>query len=133
MNASTPSRQQPLDDRDPTTHPEGSWKRKPLYWLLFTVPSLPLIMFLIPRAMTLMPEPTDPWYTRYTTPIWMLIAFYVYPATALGTLLGIPPRSPGWVLLVLLYTGLIGWGICSWMARRQAVAVIDRRSRATEP
>ena len=96
MNVSTPSQQQPLDDR-------VRWSRKPLYWLLFTVPSLPLIIFLIPDGMTLMPEPTDPWYTRYTAPIWLLTAFYVYPATALGTLLGVPPGSPGWVLIVLLY------------------------------
>jgi hypothetical protein len=103
-----------------------------LYWLLFIAPALPLVIFLIPDAMTLMPEPTDPWYTRYTTPIWMLTAFYVYPVTALGMLLGVPPRSPGWVFLVLLYTGFIGWGICSWMARRQAAAVLDRRSHATQ-
>ena len=126
MNVSTPSQQQPLDDR-------VRWSRKPLYWLLFTVPSLPLIIFLIPDGMTLMPEPTDPWYTRYTAPICLLTAFYVYPATALGTLLGVPPGSPGWVLIVLLYTGLIGWGICSWVARRRAATVVDRRPLETEP
>jgi hypothetical protein len=118
MNVSTPSQQQPLDYPAPTTHSGVHWSRKPLYWLLFIVPSLPLIIFLIPDGMTLMPEPTDPWYTRYTAPIWFLTAFYVYPATALGALVGVPPSSPGGVLIVLLYTGLIGWGICSWVARR---------------
>lgn len=112
--------QQPLDYRAPNTHSSIHWTRKPLYWLLFIVPSLPLLMFLIPRGMTLMSEPTDPWYTRYTAPIWLLTAFYVYPATALGMLLGVRPMSPAWVLLVLLYTCLIGWGICSWMAGRRA-------------
>ena len=133
MNVSTPSQQQPLDYRAPTTHSGVRWSRKPLYWLLFIVPSLPLLMFLVPQGMTLMSEPTDPWYTPYTTPIWMLTAFYVYPATALGMLVGIPPRSPGWVLIVLLYTGLIGWGICSWVARRRAATAVDRRPLATEP
>lgn len=114
--------QQPLDGRAPTPHLAVHWSRKPLYWLLFFVPSLPLLMFLIPRGMTLMSEPTDPWYTKYTTPIWMLTAFYVYPATALGMIVGVRPRSPAWVLIVLLYTGLIGWGICSWVARRRAAA-----------
>jgi hypothetical protein len=133
MNVSTPSQQQPLDDRAPTTHSGVRWSRKPLYWLLFTVPSLPLIIFLIPDAMTLMPEPTDPWYTRYTSPIWFLAAFYVYPATALGMLGGVTPWSPGWVLIVLLYTGLIGWGLCSWVARRRAATAVDRRPLATEP
>ena len=114
--------QQPLDYRAPTTNSAVHWSRKPLYWLLFIVPSLPLLMFLIPRGVTLMSEPTDPWYTRYTTPIWLLTAFYVYPATAVGTLVGARAMSPGWVLIVLLYTGLIGWGVCSWVARRRAAA-----------
>lgn len=112
--------QQTPDYRTPTT--AVHWSRKPLYWLLFVVPSLPLLVFLIPHGMTLMSEPTDPSYTRYTTPIWFLTAFYVYPATALGMLVGVPPRSPGWVLIVLLYTCFIGWGICSWVARRRAAA-----------
>ena len=136
MNVPTPSQQQPLDDRAPTTHSGVRWSRKPLYWLLFTVPSLPLIIFLIPDGMTLMtlmPEPTDPWYTPYTTPIWMLTALYVYPATAFGMLVGVPPRSPGWILIVLLYTGLIGWGLCAWVARRRAATAVDRRPLATEP
>ena len=114
--------QQPLDDRAPTTNSAVHWSRKPRYWLLFIVPSLPLLIRLIPHGMTLMPEPWDPWYTPYTTPIWILTAFYFYPATALGLLVGIGPGSPGWVLIVLLYTGLIGWGICSWVARRRAAA-----------
>jgi len=133
MNVPTPSQQQPLDDRAPTTHSGVRGSRKPLYWLLFTVPSLPLIIFLIPDGMTLMPEPTDPWYTPYTTPIWMLTALYVYPATALGMLVGVPPRSSGWILIVLLYTGLIGWGLCSWVARRRAATAVGRRPLATEP
>lgn len=94
----------------------------PFYRLLFVVPSLPLLVFLIPGAMTLMPEPTDPWYTPYTAPVWTLVALYVYPATVLGMLLGVQPRSPGWILIVLLYTGLIGWGLSSWAARRRAAA-----------
>jgi hypothetical protein len=114
--------QQPLDYRGPTTGLAVHWTRKPLYWLLFVVPSLPLLIFLIPRGMTFLSEPTDPWYTPYTTPVWLLVAFYVYPATALGMLVGVPPRSPGWIVIVLLYTGLIGWGICSWKARRRAAA-----------
>ena len=112
--------QQPLDNRTPTT--AVHWSRKPRYWLLFVVPSLPLLVFFIPHVMTLMPEPTDPWYTPYTTPIWLLAAYYVYPATALGMLVGAQPMSPGWVLIVLLYTCFIGWGICSWVARRRAAA-----------
>src|SRR4028119_296531 len=114
--------QQPLDDRAPTTGLAVHWTRKPLYWLLFILPSLPLLIFLIPRAMTFLPDPPDPWYTRYTTPVWFLVAFYVYPVTALGMLVGAQPGSPGWFLIVLLYTGLIGWGICSWTARRRAAA-----------
>lgn len=114
--------QEPLDDRAPTGNSAVHWTRKPLHWMLFIVPSLPLVVFLIPRGMTLMSEPTDPWYTRYTTPIWMLAALYVYPATALGALVGIRPRSAGWVLIVLLYTGLIGWGVCSLAARRRRAA-----------
>jgi hypothetical protein len=114
--------QQPLDDRAPTTHSAVHWSRKPLYWLLFIVPSLPPLTFLIPHGMTFMAEPWDPWYTPYTTPIVMLTGSYVYPATALGMLVGVSPRSPGWVPIVLLYTGLIGWGICSWVARRRAAA-----------
>ena len=114
--------QQPLDYRAPTTGLAVHWTRKPRYWLLFIVPSLPLLIFLIPRSMTFLSEPTDPWYTPYTTPVFFLAAFYVYPATALGMLVGVLPGSPGWFLIVLLYTGLIGWGICSWKARRRAAA-----------
>ena len=114
--------QQPLDYPAPTTRSAVHWTRKPRYWLLFIVPSLPLLMFLVPQAMTFMSEPTDPWYTPYTTPIGMLTSFYVYPATALGILVGVRLTSAGWVLIVLLYTGLIGWGICSWVARRRAAA-----------
>ena len=112
--------QPPRDYRAPTTPATVHWSRKPLYRLLFIVPSLPLLVFLIPRAMTFLSEPWDPWYTPYTTPVWLLTALYVYPATALSMLLGIQPRSPGWALIVLLYTGLIGWGICSSVARLRA-------------
>lgn len=114
--------QQPLEDRARSTTSTVDWTRKPLYWLLFIVPSLPLVLFLIPKSMTLLPDPPDPWYTQYTTPLWLLTAFYVYPATALGLLVGAPPGSPGWGVIVLLYTGLIGWGICTWVARRRAAA-----------
>ena len=112
--------QQPLDSRAPTTGLAVHWTRKPLYWLIFIVPSLPLLMFLIPEGMTFLPEATDPWYTRYTTPFWALAFLYVYPATSLAMLVGFPPMSLGWFLMVLLYTLLIGWGICSWTARRRA-------------
>ena len=117
--------QQPLEYRAPTTRSEVHWTREPLYWLLFTVPSLPLLVFLVPGAMTLMSEPTDPWYTPYTTPVWMLAALYVYPATALAMLVGVWPLSPVWVLIVLLYTGSIGWGVCSWVARRRGAGTAD--------
>ena len=81
-----------------------------------------LLVFLIPRGMTLMSEPTDPSYTRYTTPIWLLAALYVSPATGVGMLVGARPMTPGWVLIVLLYTALIGWGVCSLQARRRQAA-----------
>ena len=111
--------QQPLDYQTPPT--AGRRTRKPLSWLLFLIPSFPLLVFLIPRAMTFLSEPTDPWYTPYTTPIWMLAALYVYPATAIGMLIGVQPRSPAWVVIVLQYTGLLGWGLSSWVARRRAL------------
>ena len=37
-------------------------------------------------------------------------------------LIGIRPASPAWVVIVLLYTGFLGWGLCSWVARRRAAA-----------
>jgi len=73
-------------------------------------------MFLIPRGVTLMSEPTDPWYTRYTTPIWLLTAFYVYPATAVGTLVGARAMSPGWVLIVLLALDNLGMNVTTLIA-----------------
>jgi len=84
------------------------WTRKPKYWLLFLLLTLPLLVFLLPHALTLMPEPSDPWYTQYTTPAALLTAFYVFPATALCMAVGVKVISPAWCAVVLLYTGLIG-------------------------
>ena len=97
------------------------WWRRPLFWLLFITPVLPLAILAIPRGMTLMDEPTDPWYTHYTTPVSLLVAFYAYPATIVSTAVGLQPLSAGWWCVALLYTALIGWGLC-WLASGRPAA-----------
>jgi hypothetical protein len=59
--------------------------------------------------MTLMPEPTDPWYTKYTTVPWFLTALYVYPATLVATAVGAPPLSTVHIACMMLYTGSISY------------------------
>ena len=114
--------QQQLDYRSSLLGQHVPWHRKPVYWLLFCLPTLPLLIFILPHALTLMPEPTDPWYTRYTTPTALLVSLYVFPATAVCLAVGVKPISPVWFMVVLMYTGLIGWGLCSLVSRRRAAA-----------
>jgi len=98
------------------------WVQKPAYWLLFTVPTLPLLVFIIPRGFTFLSRPSDPWYTPYTSQVFLLVVFYVKPATALSSVIGVRPMSGGWVAFVLLYTCLIGWGLCALVSRLRAAA-----------
>ena len=78
-----------------------------LRWLLVLAPFLPLVIFGIPQGATLMPEPWDPWYTRYTTPLWVVCAIFVYPVTGLLQMFGIQPRSPIHIAGIALYAGAI--------------------------
>ena len=78
---------------------------KALRWLLVFMPFLPLVVLPIPDAMTFMAEPGDPWYTPYTTPVWMACAIYVYPVTAFLGVFGIQPGSAIHFLGMALYAG----------------------------
>jgi hypothetical protein len=83
-------------------------------YFLMALPFLPLVMFVIPNAFTLLSEPTDPWYTEYTSMPFILSGMYVYPATAVSSLLGADPTSVGWWFCVLAYTGAISYGVYRW-------------------
>jgi hypothetical protein len=78
---------------------------KALRWLLVFAPFLPLVVLPIPQGMTFMPEPSDPWYTQYTTPVWMACAIYVYPVTAFLQVFGIQSLSAIHFLGMFLYAG----------------------------
>ena len=80
---------------------------KLLRWLLVLAPFLPLVVFNIPGAATLMPEPSDPWYTPYTTPLVVACAMFVYPVTGLLLIFGIHPPSPLHSLGIALYASVI--------------------------
>ena len=84
---------------------------------LVVLPFLPLVLFIIPNAFTMLSEPGDPWYTKYTSRPFLFSAMYVYPATAVSSLLGASPTSAGWWLCVLAYTGFIAYGIYRWVKR----------------
>jgi uncharacterized membrane protein len=71
------------------------------------LPFLPLVVFAIPDAMTFMPEPRDPWYTQYTTPVWFVCFMYVYPVTGFLRIFGIKPFSVIHILGMILYAGAI--------------------------
>ena len=88
--------------------------------ILPLLPFLPLLVFAIPHAMTLMPEPYDPWYTPYTTPVWFCSAMYVYPVTIFLHLFGIQPRTPVHIIGMLTYAGIISYGIFRMRLRKTA-------------
>jgi hypothetical protein len=54
-----------------------------------------------------MPEPSDPWYTPYTTPLFLACAIFVYPVTGLLQVLGIQLGSPLHSLGIALYASAI--------------------------
>jgi uncharacterized membrane protein len=89
-------------------------------WGLVILPFLPLLVFAIPDGMTLMPEPHDPWYTPYTTPVWFCSAVYVYPVTIFLHLFGIQPRTPVHIIGMLTYAGIISYGIFRMLFRKTA-------------
>jgi hypothetical protein len=78
-----------------------------LRWLLVLAPFLPLVVFSIPQIFTLMPEPSDPWYTSYTWPLFIACALFVYPVTGLLLIFGIQPGSPLHSLGIALYASAI--------------------------
>lgn len=80
---------------------------KVLRWLLVFTPFLPLVIFTIPHAMTFMPEPWDPWYTKYTTPVWFVCALYVYPVTGFLHLFGIQALSDIHIFGMIVYASAL--------------------------
>jgi len=76
-------------------------------WLLVLTPFLPLVVFTIPHGMTFMPEPSDPWYTPYTTPVSIACAIYVYPVTFLCQLFDSQPTSVIHSFGIVLYASAI--------------------------
>lgn len=80
-------------------------------YILIVLPLLPLVMFIIPNAFTMLSEPTDPWYTEYTSVPFLFAAMYVYPVTAIASVVGAEPFSLFWWPLVLIYAGAISFGI----------------------
>jgi hypothetical protein len=77
-------------------------------WIITVLPFAPLILFAIPKAFVVMPEPGDfiPWYTRYTEVPWLLTAIYVYPTTWLTHLIGF--RIFGSVHIGLMLAYVVG-------------------------
>src|SRR6476620_4677904 len=88
--------------------------------ILPILPFLPLLVFAIPDAMTLMPEPGDPWYTPYTSPLWFCSALYVSPVTIFLHLFGIQPLTLGHIVGMLTYAGVISYGIFRMLLRKYA-------------
>jgi len=78
---------------------------------ILAIPFLPLPIFLIPHAFTLFPELRDPWYTKYTSLPWILSALYVYPATAVTTLLGLELFTVAHVVITLMYVSFVSYAI----------------------
>jgi hypothetical protein len=74
-------------------------------WFITLLPFSPLILFVIPKAFAVMPEPGEfiPWYTKYTAIPWLLTAMYVYPTTWLTNRVGFRIFGPVHVLLMLAY------------------------------
>ncbi|HEY3567930.1 MAG TPA: hypothetical protein VGP73_08345 [Thermoanaerobaculia bacterium] len=106
---------------------------KALRWLLVFAPFLPLVVFSIPHGATLMPEPWDPWYTRYTTPVWLACAIFIYPVTGILQVFGIQPRSVIHILGMVLYaTGIaaISYRLLSRQSRTNAPQPTGPRSGA---
>lgn len=87
-----------------------TWLRK-YRWVIIILPFLPLVVFMIPKALVIMPEPGEyiPWYSKYTTIPWLIAAFYVYPVTFIANVFGFRPFTPFHVIFVLLYAGAISF------------------------
>ena len=88
---------------------------KVLRWLLVFTPFLLLVVFTIPHGMTLMPEPWDPWYTKYTSPVWFVCAIYFYPVIGFLQIFGIQPRSVIHIVGMVLYAGAIAALTYRWL------------------
>jgi hypothetical protein len=101
------------DDWDPGSH----WIRKPQYWALMLMPSVPLLIFLLPSSVFAGASGAEPWYTVITTPIWLFVPVYVWPATLVASTFGVFPITLGWSAFVLAYTLAIGYGLCAVLSR----------------
>ena len=104
------------DDWDAGPH----WIRKPQYWALMLMPSVPLLIFLLPRSAFAGAGPLgggDPWYTIVTTPIWLFVTIYVWPATTIASSFGFAQLTAGWSACVLAYTLAIGYGLGALLSR----------------
>jgi len=97
-----------------------------LRWLLVLAPFLPLVVFSIPQGLTFLSEPSDPWYTPYTSPLFVLCAMFVYPLTRVLMIFGIQPGSPLHSLGIALYASAIAALLYRLLIRRP-------RSKAVKP
>jgi len=72
---------------------------------------LPIILFFvflvitfIPNGFTIMSESNDPWYTPYTSIVFILLAIFFYPATFIFELVGGKTLGTGYHLVVFVYS-----------------------------
>jgi hypothetical protein len=94
-------------------------------WIITVLPFLPLVLFTIPKAFIVMPEPGEliPWYTRYTQILWLLTSVYVYPTTWLANVTGFRIFGPAHIVLMLTYALAIS------LLLRRALQVTLRQPR----
>src|SRR4051812_4736389 len=77
--------------------------------LWIALPFLPLVFFIIPEAFVILSEHghTAPWYSPYTTPLWIAAGIYVAPCTVLTVLFELKPFGGLHWMLMILYAATI--------------------------
>ena len=73
--------------------------------------ALPILLFLIfwsidyiPYGFKLMNEPGDPWYSPYTTTIYLLLIGLFYPALVASDFLGLKHMGTGFQMVTFIYS-----------------------------
>ena len=72
--------------------------------------SLPILLFLalvviikIPHRFSIMSEPYHPWYTPYTSVVFIFVSFFFFPVAGLFKIIGIKVSGPGYIITSFFY------------------------------
>ncbi len=99
--------------------------KKVLLFTPITIYIVFLVVNFLPNGFSVMPEPSHPWYTPYTSILFLLTAFWFYPVTFTFQLLGLDILGAGYFLASAIYTLFI-----TVLFRAIQLHIINRSNKA---